>query len=75
MFVPKLKIVAKGTLMQYPYLSLVYLSLVKVQDYTRNRIIQETEDCYEMGSSDSEVSSGIQLNWSMGRILGGKEGE
>ena len=37
MFVPKLKILVKGTLMQYPHLSLAYLSSAKVQDYTRHR--------------------------------------
>ena len=37
MFVPRLKTLAKGTLMQYPHLSGVYLSLVKVQDYTGKR--------------------------------------
>ena len=48
MFVPKLKILAKGTLMQYPHLSLVYLSLAKVQDYTRNSSVT----AHETGSAD-----------------------
>lgn len=40
MFVPRLETLAKGILMQYPHLSLVYQSLVQVRDYTR-----EGSDC------------------------------